>query len=581
MLLWEDLAGVDESAAFLTASWRELFDPYTPDTFQPRLHNVATLVDELVALASREGDASQWERRSRRLREELTAVGLEEKSLLEGLPEYQWLLEQLLASASREDSLRFGRLLCVRREEYDARVMTRLEASVADLPRHKKASHQAFRGVATLLLARGVDVESDFPEGPPATTTDLVARVVAMASPKKRSFECVFPVRGEARHLQKVARPVGFSLVKRDTLPTAARAAAVAQADTQFVLVQVESNSLRAAVAEGRRRLSRVTDLFNLYRNEDALVAHGHAFWRLAGGVDFEAYSESREGLRRLHPRRNAPDDTQVAIDSISSVQLERRLLSALELHSIALASTEPRLRLVNLWSALECLAGACEGRTVLQRVRGLVIDLLVWRRVEKVVRYLAIGCKRVIESSGGAADFGVAFERSTENYVHPYEVMRALCAPKNAAPVVELLRGASSHVLLRYRLYRAWEELHDPGRLATKLDLSRRRIDWQLQRIYRARNLVVHYGEEPPMLPLLLDNLQYYTSLSLQKVIHGMKLSDDWGVKESVAYWSAKSRYVVEKLRKGPHELTPGDFLLGAGEPRGEPLWPKATPDA
>lgn len=39
----------DQSGSvFLLAAWQELFYGFTPDSFQPRLHNVASLVEELV-----------------------------------------------------------------------------------------------------------------------------------------------------------------------------------------------------------------------------------------------------------------------------------------------------------------------------------------------------------------------------------------------------------------------------------------------------------------------------------------------------------------------------------------------------
>ena len=41
----------DESAVFVLSAWAELFNGFTPDSHQPRLHNVPSLVEELVTIA--------------------------------------------------------------------------------------------------------------------------------------------------------------------------------------------------------------------------------------------------------------------------------------------------------------------------------------------------------------------------------------------------------------------------------------------------------------------------------------------------------------------------------------------------
>lgn len=38
----------ETGSIFLLAAWYELYYGFTPDSFQPRLHNVASLVEELV-----------------------------------------------------------------------------------------------------------------------------------------------------------------------------------------------------------------------------------------------------------------------------------------------------------------------------------------------------------------------------------------------------------------------------------------------------------------------------------------------------------------------------------------------------
>lgn len=151
---------------------------------------------------------------------------------------------------------------------------------------------------------------------------------------------------------------------------------------------------------------------------------------------------------------------------------------------------------------------------------------------------------------------------------------MVTLCRPPHHDHICELLRFAASHPLLLYRLYELWGELHDPKTLHGCLSGSYRRIEWQLRRIYRARNLLVDQGVEGPMLGSLLDNLQYYTAFSIQRIIHGMKFGSNWGVRESIAYWSAKYRDVMSKLAERPCDLRVSDFFPVESSERGPPPW-------
>jgi hypothetical protein len=579
MRFYRDLDGLPPESAFLVASWRELFDPFTPDSFQPRLHNVATLVEELADIAGRGDETSRWWRHARKVRDELGSVAGEESDLLGDLPEYAWNLRRVLTATSSRDVLSGCAILANRRGEYENQVVESAKQATSGLPHAKDASHRALRRLATIAMPQAYQQAATFPEGftPPSSVPEIVKGILENVRSEIGRYRCVFPVIGRPRDLQRVVRAVGFDLIKAHTLP-AAEVALLSKMHPgiQFVASTVSSNGPRGAIAAARRSLSRSIDLFNLYKNADELVIVDPAFWSLEPVAKFETLSHSDQAFRRLHSRKHAGRDTLEAINLVSQERMDQRLLSALELHSIALSVSEPRLKLINLWSALECLSGCCDGDKVIGRVSQLAVDLLVWRRVDKVIRYLAIGTQRLAEAKG-AASYGPGFTRSTADYVFVDEMMETLCAPKDSPPIVDLLKFASDSPLLCHRVYKSWHELHSPHRLREKLLSSRRRIEWQLNRIYRARNLLVHHGYETPGLIPLLDNLQYYSSLALQKIIHGMKLDPSWGVRESLEYWRAKSQFVVDMLQNEPAGLTAMDILSIELKPRGPKLWPNA----
>ncbi|MEQ1904808.1 MAG: hypothetical protein ABL888_11525 [Pirellulaceae bacterium] len=371
-----------------------------------------------------------------------------------------------------------------------------------------------------------------------------------------------------------MAGAIGFKLTSRNDLPDYfVNPITCTRDDVAFVQTKQTARSTRQALTNGRKKLGIGVDTFNLYNNSAVLKVMESVCFKKQGQTDLHVIDLAQQAFRRLYPRSQASRDALETIALSASNQLEDRVINALELHSIAIASSEPRVKLVNLWSALECLAGCCERKTVIERVLQLVTPLLIWRRFDKTVRYAAISTAR-FGSTIGQNNYGSGFTRSNVKFVHPLDMMISLCRPKDHEDIVSLLSFCSKHPFLVHRIYRLWKEFSDPTNLLKASNRSQERIKWQVYRIYRARNLLVHHGIEIPELPSLLDNLQYYSSVVLQRLIHAMKQNHGWQLRESLEYWNAKSGYVLSALESRPNILRVSDFFPMTSEKNSPQLW-------
>src|SRR5437016_3164919 len=88
-----------EATAFVVLRWQELFDSATPDTFQPRLLNLPSLVKELEAVATLALQSSAWDKHLTELQLELRTTIDAHKPLLIRFQEYSWQLEHLTTVA--------------------------------------------------------------------------------------------------------------------------------------------------------------------------------------------------------------------------------------------------------------------------------------------------------------------------------------------------------------------------------------------------------------------------------------------------------------------------------------------------
>ena len=73
------------------------------------------------------------------------------------------------------------------------------------------------------------------------------------------------------------------------------------------------------------------------------------------------------------------------------------------------------------------------------------------------------------------------------------------------------------------------------------------------------------------PRVPLL-DNLQNYISMAVQRLIHELKMHPEWNVRHAMEYWKGKMEHMLKSLERCPNVLTIDDFIEGK---EGEKIWP------
>jgi hypothetical protein len=72
---------------------------------------------------------------------------------------------------------------------------------------------------------------------------------------------------------------------------------------------------------------------------------------------------------------------------------------------------------------------------------------------------------------------------------------------------------------LMRNRLEYYNSVLSSPKNILANYKNHQKRLEWQIKRIYRARNLIVHSGREPYRQDTIIDNLHYYFDILLLKI--------------------------------------------------------------
>lgn len=184
-----------------------------------------------------------------------------------------------------------------------------------------------------------------------------------------------------------------------------------------------------------------------------------------------------------------------------------RKFNRSAELHALALSSDSVENQMINLWIALESLmpeknnndtASICHIiDSVLPFLNIVYIHKLLASFSRDLLRWDSKTTKLLIKSLPGD---GIVQKVSSLLVLEKY-------APERARLELSLDR----FLLLseRYKYLRG--VLSDPVSLLKLLDQHKKRVSWQIRRIYRARNLIVHDGVTPRYTNILIENVHDY----------------------------------------------------------------------
>ena len=201
------------------------------------------------------------------------------------------------------------------------------------------------------------------------------------------------------------------------------------------------------------------------------------------------------------------------------------KLSRVMEIHNMALEIKSPSNALLSLWSILELLLEKEENendRSRIFNIIDLVIPYLKNSYIEKLITNLLLDLqrwnKKIITDILEKVKIGktsveklfifVAFEN--------YEDTRQ-----------ELYKKLETFPLLRFRIFTLNQQLKKKSNINKILNEHEKKIRWHLHRIYRARNCIIHDGDEVRNIENLVENLLSYVDIISERIIKKLGKGD------------------------------------------------------
>lgn len=254
---------------------------------------------------------------------------------------------------------------------------------------------------------------------------------------------------------------------------------------------------------------------------------------------------------RRLRQITNVPKQINRDFDDIS----KERLLSAVSTAAVALEAGSLETRLISLWSAFEVLlSDPPENDARITHYVKHMTPCITWkyhRRIFSAVHdQLAVLLKRKLKN---LLD-DVAGPKTSNQHTR---FAKLIVLPEYEDKRKLLLGILSDNPLALHRLYRLYKFYGTPSACASTMADHQKRVEWQIHRIYRTRNNLVHAGRSPHYIDsLILNTIEYFRDSVITISRFRRLKSNCRNVDQIVAEIGFESEILNKKLRNNKPDV-------------------------
>lgn len=203
-------------------------------------------------------------------------------------------------------------------------------------------------------------------------------------------------------------------------------------------------------------------------------------------------------------------------ISTITSRNLDQeslqRLIRAFWQHNTALRSENPESQLLEFWSAIEVLFPPTSEDV--DRISPISDSLAPFMGIEYAAK-LAVDLYRSLKLSKIPKALEI-LSKVPEGDNEIEKILALFSIEKNKSYCEELYVLLERQPLLKNRIYFLSQKFSSAGAVLKTLNAHTERITWQISRIYRARNLIIHSGRSVAYVNILVENLHSYLDRTL-----------------------------------------------------------------
>ena len=275
------------------------------------------------------------------------------------------------------------------------------------------------------------------------------------------------------------------------------------------VIREVSARDQYSARTSAETRLERITDLFAIFHHKNRIKWHSEAAVRREG-TDFVVLSARSSNLARS--RDNVPKKAsqklslQIGGLNFSDRDSLGRFISVVRLHGAAQEAASSQAQLVNLWTAMEVLVSR-ESDSKLRGVKRCITPFLVYGYFDRLLYALAGDLYRWKRKPTSR----LLGQVDLPGWPQHHKLAGALVGDTFTNVRDDLYAMLEGFPLLRNRCFQTSALISSADEMNKLIKSHEQRVLWQIERIYRSRNAIVHDGSAPSQVDALTENAHEY----------------------------------------------------------------------
>lgn len=522
-----------ENLFFFAQRFDELFFDYTLDTYKPAALNSAFLCREAINLI-----------------DDIEDDILDSANLSYVIEELEWALNQdiiskLMLNAPVKKFILFGDGVKLSDTKTRLEVLERTLNPIGYIEVCQMALKEEFNGgskkriesiiksYSSALTNIGIskqhlyeNTQRFFFYGDEIQSIDDVDNFFYLISPTVHNFEQYFIVSSLINEVKDSISTFGLNIL--EDLPENAKALAeesnitLTEDEVWIEIDEIETYDRHTARKRAESRLDMVRDLFLLFSHKNRIHWRDEAIITQCCDEQPIVIRKPKNTMEKCFDLK--PNDASKRLNSlISNIGLMNesfiKFHRAVDLHGIGTTNELPENQLLNIWIALETLVPShAHGGGKVVNICNALMPVLLKNYLTRIIQRLAgdlvrwnrsktSSILRKLPNSGGKNLYQKVLELTA---LEEHQELRN-----------EFYSELGNFYLLRFRLFELSELFKKPGNLLRRIELHEKKVAWQIRRIYRTRNLIVHSGRSIPYIDTLIENAHDYLDQAMNNVIH------------------------------------------------------------
>ena len=291
--------------------------------------------------------------------------------------------------------------------------------------------------------------------------------------------------------------------------------------DESYVEIErIRCSDVYTARESAERRLDGLKDLFTLFNHKKQIKWRDETLIRqccLDEPVLVRSPKNSMEKGFDMKPEAASKELNHLLKNFSFKGSSFEKFNRVVDFHGIGVSNDVTENQLLSVWIALETLVPTHSGGSKICKITELVMPFILVNYISRIIERFAADLLRWNNYRTRTILKKIPNTKKMKIYE---KVLHLLAVTENNEILSELYASLGDFHLLRFRAYQLALMFQNPATLKEVIDQHEVKVEWQIRRIYRTRNLIVHSGRTPKHIHSLIENGHDYLDQILFEII-------------------------------------------------------------